>query len=161
MISIRLVTPDGVPQFQEIKQLVCPTPEASAIEKVVEFRGLSNRIPTDANENPGALAGATGAELHTIGIVSIEYRNRAEAAISLCLSIGNCDPQDACEIMEAALLDLGAGQLQPPLFSVMDAAADWAEWASVTELKAYALACYHRMRAADRVAFLAFVGRVA
>ena len=112
-----------------------------------------------AKENPGALAGATGADQPKKTFTSTEYRNRAEAATSLCLSIANCDPKDACQIMEAALVDLGAGAPIPPLLSVMDAATGWAEWASITELKAYALACYHRMRPADRAAFLAYVGR--
>lgn len=55
---------------------------------------------------------------------------------------------------------LGAGSPIPPLFGIMDAATDWAEWASITELKAYALACYNRLPPADRAAFLACVGRV-
>ena len=131
----------------------------SAVDNIAENRGLANHLPTPANENPGALAGATGADQHTITFVTAEYRKRAEAATSLCLSIANCDPKDACEIMEAALLELGAGAPVPPLLGVMDAATDWAEWASVIELKAYALACYHRMRPADRVSFLAYVGR--
>ena len=120
---------------------------------------MSNLESGTTNENPGALAGATGADVFSATFASIEYRKRAESATSLCLSIANCDPQDACQIMEAALVDLGAGSPQPPLLGVMDAARDWADWASVTELKAYALACYHRMRPADRVAFLAYVGR--
>jgi hypothetical protein len=95
-----------VPKFQKINRLDCPTPDRTPIENVGEFPGLSNRIPTPQTENPGAAATASGAELHTIGIVSREYRNRAEAATSLCLSIANCDPEDACQIMEAALADL-------------------------------------------------------
>jgi hypothetical protein len=57
----------------------------------------------------------------------------------LCLAIGEYNPGDACEIMQAAFLDLGAGSQIPPLFGVMDAATDWAEWSSTAELNAYAL----------------------
>ena len=125
---------------------------------------LANGFATglgDENENPGALAGATGADVHSTSFVSVEYRKRAEAATSLYMAIGNCDPQDARQLMEAALLDLGAGQPFPPLFSVMEAANDWALWAVVTELKAYALACYNHLCPADQSAFLAYVGRAA
>ena len=113
------------------------------------------------NENPGALAGATGAIKIELAFKSKDYLKRAEAATTLCLAIADCDRQDACEIMEAALLHLGAGQPRPPLFSVMDEAAEWADFAVTAELKAYALACFNRMRPADQSAFLAYVGRAA
>ena len=62
--------------------------------------------------------------------------------------------------MEAALIDLGAGQPRVPLFSIMEEATDWADFANKAEVKAYALACYNRMSPAERTAFLAYVGRV-
>lgn len=43
----------------------------------------------------------TSTEFH-----STDFRHRAEAATSLCLSIANCDPQDAIVILDAALADL-------------------------------------------------------
>lgn len=144
----------------EFKELERPTGETRSIENKGNISGLSNPISPSQNENPGALAGATGANVDTIGIVHLDYRKRAEAATSLCLAIGNCDPLDACEIMEAALIDLSAGQPRPPLMSVMDEATDWADFATTAELKAYALACFNRMKPADRSAFLAYVGRV-
>ena len=57
------------------------------------------------NENPGALAGATGAIGKRV-VKTAEYRARAEAATSLCLSIAACIPQDAVIIIAAALADL-------------------------------------------------------
>ena len=38
---------------------------------------------TPTNENPGALAGASGADLHTIGIVSKAYSKPGASAMSL------------------------------------------------------------------------------
>lgn len=132
-------------------------PKDRPIDIIGHFSGTSNLSQGDKNENPGALGGATGAEQNTIVFLTAEYRKRAEAATTLCMAIAACHPEDACQIMEAALLDLGAGQPVPPLFSVMDAATDWADWASPAELKAYALASYHRMTPATREAFLRYV----
>jgi hypothetical protein len=150
----------GVPFLNEINGPDCPNRLNRPIEIVGGNPCLSNGVSTPANENTGTLAGVSGADVHSIGFVSIEYRKRAEAATSLCLSIANCDPQDACQIMEAALVDLGAGAPVPPLFGIMEAATDWAEWANTAELKAYALTCYNRLSATDQKAFLAYVGRV-
>ncbi len=113
---------------------------------------------TPKNENPGALAGATGANWKSVGDLSAAYRMRAEAATSLCLSIGNCHPSDACEIMAAALADLSAGMPVAPLYSPMDEAAFWADLATRAELKAYALACFTRLSQQDQAAFLSYVG---
>ena len=98
---------------------------------------------------------------HSTGFVTVEGRKRAEAATSLCLAIGNCHPHDACQIMAAALFDLGPGAPFPPLFGFMEAATDWAEWASVPERKAYALAAFNHLPPTDQSAFLAYVGRAA
>ena len=69
--------------------------------------GLGNFDPAaHANENPGALAGATGAGSIELAFRSTDYRMRAEAATSLCLAIANCAPQDAVIVMAAALADL-------------------------------------------------------
>ena len=112
------------------------------------------------NENPGALAGATGAN----GIrhfTTPAYRNRAIAATALCSAIADCDPGDACTIMAAALADLGGGMGSPlPVFETPLADARWwAGYASPAELKAYALACYDAMRPKVQAAFLAHVQR--
>ena len=96
-----------VVSFQpEINPLGCPTAPEPPVEFIGEFSDLSNSSPGAANENPGALAGASGADLHTMGIVSNYYRNRADAATVLCLAIAECRPEDALTILDAALRDL-------------------------------------------------------
>ncbi len=75
----------------------------------------------------------------------------------MCHAIADCDADDACEIMSAALEDLSAGQPIPPLFGYMDQAAFWADFAPVPELKAYVLACYNRLSRPDQLAFLGYV----
>ncbi len=111
-----------------------------------------------AKENPGALAGASGALDMGNVFKSQAYRNRAAAATSLALAIANCDPSDACEIMAAALSDLSIGMPIAPLISVMDEAGFWADLATQDELKAYTLACFTRMTPRNKAAFLGYVG---
>jgi len=117
---------------------------------------LSN--PDLANENPGALAGATGADDIGLTFTTEEYRTRAIAATALGYAIANCDPEDACALMEAALDDLRAGMPIAPFGGIMDQARFWADMATRNERKAYAIACFDRLSAADQSAFLAHVG---
>jgi len=137
--------------------LDCPTPSERTIENTGEIRHLSNRFDGPKNENPGALAGATGAYSKAVSFKTKQYRNRAEAATALCHAIAECDPQDACEIMAAALEDLGSPL--PVLLSAMDDARWWASFATPNELKAYALACFEVMCPKVRAAFLGHVQR--
>ncbi len=112
-------------------------------------------------ETPEALAGATGAKsIELASFRSEEYRSRAVAASALGSAIAECDPADACILMEAALADLLSQRMPPAPFlgGVMDAARCWAGWASANEHKAFALACFERLSAADQRAFLAHVG---
>ncbi len=119
-------------------------------------------IPAGEKENPDALAGAIGAVSKGLPFKSEHYRNRVARATVLCDAIAAADPRDACKIMNAALSQLAAGQPKPPLFSFMDEAANWADLASVPELKAYLLACYTRLSSADQQSFLDYVqGRAA
>ena len=80
---------------------------------------MQTEIAPTANENPGALAGATGIEL---GITFSDeyYRNRAETATKLGHAIAECHPQDACVIMEAALDNLTEGHPYYPLCRTLD-----------------------------------------
>ena len=109
------------------------------------------------NENPGALAGATGDQNKAASFKREHYRNRAGAATALCHAIAECDPADACEIMEAAYGSLRAGMPIAPFDGIMEEAAFWADFATRQELKAYCLACYRSMSASDQAAFLAYV----
>ncbi len=110
-------------------------------------------------ETPEALAGATGARHIELAIKSKEYRTRHENARRLGDAIAECHPEDACILMEAALADLLAERMPPaPFLGIMPSARFWADWASVSELKAYCLASFERLSAADQSAFLAHVG---
>ena len=118
----------------------------------------SGNVLTPANENPGALAGATGADQFK-SVVPEYYSTNLSPTMALCLAIVKCDPHDAALIMEKALSDLTFGEPRPTLFSVMDDASWWADYATPAELKAYALACFNRLSATDQRAFLAYVQR--
>ncbi|GGF77078.1 hypothetical protein GCM10011319_41810 [Mameliella alba] len=53
----------GSQERNKVKGLDCPTHIAAGIEIIGEISGLTNlKTVSDANENPGALAGATGAK---------------------------------------------------------------------------------------------------
>ncbi|MBN2629102.1 MAG: hypothetical protein JXR75_01020 [Rhodobacteraceae bacterium] len=117
---------------------------------------MSNRSEGSANENPGALAGATGADQFKSGIPEY-YSTNLSPTMALCLAIVKCDPHDAALIIEKALSDLTFGEPRPTLFHVMDDASWWADYATPAELKAYALACFNRLSGADQRAFLAYV----
>ncbi|MBL9061712.1 hypothetical protein [Tabrizicola sp.] len=111
------------------------------------------------NENPGALAGATGADKLWESFTTEEYRNRALAATALCAAIAECERDDVLAIMEAALLSMRAGAPDPVFAFVMQEANEWAAFASKAERKAYALASFNRLSAPDRAAFLDYVKR--
>lgn len=133
------------------------TREYAPVENIQQNGHLANLLEC-ANENPGALAGATGAKTLTTNFASTYYRMRAESATTLCLSIANCHPQDACQIMDAAVDDLRKGQPGPAMFSIMTEANEWAAWATRAEIKAYALACFNRLSQTERMALVAYTG---
>ena len=110
-----------------------------------------------ANENPGALAGATGADFDTSDNLEF-YRTRHGLATLLCRVIAACHPKDAVPIMVAALEDLSAGTPPPTLRKPMLEARDWAKDATIYELRAYAVACVEAMPEADLSSFVAYVG---
>jgi hypothetical protein len=134
--------------------------ENSPVEIIGQIRQLANLSPDDpANENPGARASATGAGNIEQAFKTQEYRTRAIAATALGYAIADCHPEDACALMEAALDDLRAGMPRAVfLSSIMAEATFWAGLATRSECKAYALAAYSRLSAADQSAFLSHVG---
>lgn len=136
-----------------------PTGLTGRVDNVAEFPGKSNRDEEAQKENPGALAGATGADSKADSFKNEEYCLRLERARILCLAIADCDPRDACQIMAAALDDLSAGMPGAPLFSYMDQAAWWSDLASEPELKAYLLACWTRLSPRVQDDFLRFIER--
>ena len=122
-----------------------------------EHDTVSNQPDTPAKENPDALASAIGAGNIGRNIQDGGYRTRLLTARILCLAIAVCDPDDAVNIMAAALGDLVVGQPLPPFTGFMSEAAHWADLASGPELKAYFLATFEAMTPRDRIAFLAYV----
>ena len=114
-------------------------------------------FPSDLEkENPGALAGATGADLEVCDRLE-SYRVRHIRATQLCHAIAACDPQDACILMVAALEDLSAGTPPPTIRKAMVEARDWAQDATPYELRAYGLACVERMTPEVLTSFVAHV----
>lgn len=109
------------------------------------------------NENPGALAGATGAKEQSKPDLHEDYTMRREWANTLRMVIENCDPTDAALIMSDALDKMRLGAPVPALISSMDEAQSWAEWATPAEHKAYCLACFNALSPVYRAAFLAYV----
>ncbi|MCC5961583.1 MAG: hypothetical protein JJU09_00505 [Rhodobacteraceae bacterium] len=123
---------------------------------------MANRIDAIGNpekENPGASGNATGTDNIDLAICSQEYILRLEHARTLAFAIAQCDPRDACHIMDAALSDLSAGMPGAPMFSFMDHANFWADWASEPELKAYMLACWTRLSPSAQASFLQYIER--
>jgi hypothetical protein len=125
---------------------------------------LANASASTADiENPGALAGATGAVDEAGCFKTEEYRSRAAAATALCHAIADCHRDDAVVLMSAALSDLSAGAPPPRVWvDALDDARWWARFATPMEHKAYALACFEALRPKSQAAFLAKVqGRIA
>lgn len=116
-----------------------------------------------ANENPGALAGATGANVQTIAERADDTLKRLSAARTLADATAACPPDDRVPFLERLLDELRPGWPIPAFMGrVMAEARFWADMASRAELKAYAAACVERMPSDDRAAFLAFLaGRAA
>ncbi|WP_135058839.1 hypothetical protein [Paracoccus salipaludis] len=129
------------------------------IENIAEHSALSN----SKNENPGALAGATGADLHSSAFTHDHTLNRLRTASALACAVAACDSDDRVPFLERLLEELRPGWPQVPfLCGVMEEAGFWADMASRVELKAYCLASYQRMTPADQAAFLGYVqGRAA
>ena len=74
-------------------------------------------------------------------------RLRAECAEALCFAIAQCHPDDAAQIMAAALDDLAAGDppMRDPFGSLREDAAFWADCANPAELEAYFASALKRL----------------
>jgi hypothetical protein len=115
--------------------------------------------------------------------LNIQTKYRAETAQTLCHAISMCDPQDAAQIMAAALETLQIGQPEHDVFGTVRRDAEW--WAEVApphEVQAYVAAglkqlqakaigpkarkalivhLWNGMTAADKAAFLKAIGGAA
>lgn len=133
-------------------------PQNLPADNTNENRPVANLSLEAANENPGALAGATGAELHSSAVTHDHTLNRLRTASALACAVAACDPDDRVPFLERLLEELRPGWPQVPfLCGVMEEAGFWADMASRVELKAYCLASYRRMTPADQAAFLGYV----
>ena len=132
---------------------------SKAPETYQEPNAKVSKANAKIKETPAALAGATGAISNEQGFRTELYRKRAIASSALCLAIAECDPDDACQIMSAALADLSRGAPLPVFVSALDDARWWASISAPHEVKAFALACFEVMRPKVQAAFLAHVQR--
>ena len=113
-------------------------------------------VPAE-NENPGALAGATGDDLKD-WLSWIDHNIRRElTARALMEAVLACDPDDRLDLLERFYEALRPGFPITAFGSVMDEAMFWADHASPAERKAYTLACFNRMSPADQSSFLNYV----
>lgn len=97
-------------------------------------------------ENPGALAGATGAAFEAANFKASYYRRRFEWATALCHVLGECDAEDAAAICAAYLDNLRTdGPAHPFLNEVRAEAEYWADCAQMPELEAVTLAGLRRL----------------
>lgn len=153
--------PGGLAGFKQGQYLSPANPQNSTIDIIGESAPGANRLaafsPTE-NENPGALAGATGADDFP-NFVTEEYLNRAEAATALCHAIADADRDDAVFLMDAALERLSVGAPLPVFLDALDDAKWWASFAAPHELRAFAFAIYQAMTKQMRARFREYVLR--
>ncbi|PTV93508.1 hypothetical protein C8J27_11521 [Rhodobacter aestuarii] len=106
------------------------------------------RSDTLKNENPGALAGATGAEFEASIFKTKEYRLRAEWARAVWFALDHCHPEDAAQICAGFLdsLSTQGPSVSHPFGMTSGEAMIWADCAPIHELAAYVAAGLDRLR---------------
>lgn len=85
---------------------------------------------------------------------------RQMAGHELIDAVLNCGP-DAVRFLEIIHAALSPGHPIPNPHGLMNEARKWAQWASTSENKTYALACFDALSAADQDAFLSHVSATA
>ncbi|WP_299907661.1 hypothetical protein [uncultured Paracoccus sp.] len=156
------------------------SPENTAIDKESYQAGSSSFLQNDAGtngnyphkistvcsgdvltekENPDALAGAIGADLHSWFEWIDNNTRRESAARVLSRAVADCDPSDRLPFLELMIEALRPGQPLPIFSAIMTEAREWAAWASRAELKAFCLASYEAMSGPDQAAFLGHLDR--
>jgi hypothetical protein len=86
---------------------------------------------------------------------------REAAARRAVAALMGCAPEDRVKLLQFALDALRPGPPVTPFGNIMAEAHDWADMACRDEHKAYCLACFIRLRPADRQAFRKFIDRKA
>jgi hypothetical protein len=111
--------------------------------KALQKAGVVNATPPKSyQDRPG-----TPGERDTgLTLLPEDHRMRAEMAAQLAEAIADAHPDDACQIMTAALIDLSAG-LPPahPFVSAEEDAAWWASEAAPAQLVAVLAAVLKRL----------------
>lgn len=76
-----------------------------------------------------------------------DLQARRAAVLALCDAIANCHPEDAAQIMAAALDDIGAGDppMRDPFGDLREDATFWADCAHPIELEAYFASALKRL----------------
>jgi hypothetical protein len=111
-------------------------------------------------ENPGALAGATEANLETWFLRFTNNIRRQGTASDLSRAIFKCDPADRLPFLGIAEDFLSVGTPMVGFGPIMCEAREWAAWVSRKELKAYAVASYDAMSLHDQAAFRSYINRL-
>ncbi len=103
---------------------------------------------TGQMETPGVAGTATGGEFEITQILTTDYRNCKEWAISAWMVLENGDPQDVAHICATRLAELETGgpAMGNLLGTVTGDALFWADCAPVHELVAYGTAALNRLR---------------
>ncbi|WP_299129589.1 hypothetical protein [uncultured Amaricoccus sp.] len=128
---------------------------------------MANLTAEHANENPGALAGATGAEIEVslngcdLTTSPDQPSTPAERAIAILTAWHALTDWEAVHFADHVFAQVRGHGPVPPFNSFLAEARQWADFTSPSELDAYALAAFDRMRPARQTAFLAHVGRIA
>lgn len=109
---------------------------------------VQERFRVSETENPGALAGATGADFEAARFKGEGYRLRAEWARAVWFALDHCHPEDAAQVCAGYLdtLSTGGPALGAPFGTTAGEAMIWAESAPVNELAAYVAAGLDRLR---------------
>lgn len=146
-----------VQEASNISTLSCPTPPTKPVDNAGENRRLSNLENGLENENPGALAGATGADVQTTIAWLDHTLNRIDAASGLRAAVLAIPADDRVPFLEAALAALEPDWPGVPFNGPLVEARDWATWASLPQREALTLACFETLPAHRQAAFLAHV----
>jgi len=109
------------------------------------------------NENPGALAGATGADIEGFWGLFDNNLNRQVQASRIVEAVLDCGPEDRVLFLETILDQIRPGWPQSFNIDVMQEASWWADTATRPEIKAYAVTCYRRLSREDKKAFLNYI----